>query len=467
MPNEYLMLGDGSITGGQSFLSGLPGQTSSSGGQLRGTALQPIDVSNMPSDITGQFSYEGSPYYLSNTGAVYNQQGDPYGLMFNSGKMYQYSPGAWAGSNEGPYIGTFTDDMFSPYGNGQPTISSPADPAAGAYSMYTLEGLNQETLAAQAGYNPSYKPNYAGPHLQNVTPGGVFNVNGNTAYLTQNMELYNPTNQQVYGSMRPDGTLLDMSGTPIGTVDPVSGRVQVYPQNATGTFSAMGGFNPFGSGSDGENTGGFNPNYGGPTANLANMSIAGTFTSTLGQTAYLTTDGQMVNAQTGQVYGRMLDDGTLVDMSGQVLGKVDQATGAYEIYHNGSQGTFRPTGSGDQLDPDIPYPMDPLTNAFNRPEMQAYLNMLANLSTPEYLAQAAEPFLQNAYQRIGRSGARSSSFSDRLIADSFDRAYLSTVPQLIGGMAAVPGMLATLADPIQEPYQQALDYILALNLGVG
>jgi len=115
------------------------------------------------------------------------------------------------------------------------------------------------------------------------------------------------------------------------------------------------------------------------------------------------------------------------------------------------------TGTGGQFN----YPMNPLADAASQPNIMAQNSLLAMMQQDPYLSGLLQPYLNQAYSAIGRSGMPTSSYTDQMLANIIAPMYLANQQNVLGGYGNLTNQLAQLAATAQEPYQTALNYILS------
>jgi len=114
------------------------------------------------------------------------------------------------------------------------------------------------------------------------------------------------------------------------------------------------------------------------------------------------------------------------------------------------------TGSSD-----FNYPMNPLGDAANQPNIQSQNALLTMMQQDPYLSGILQPYLNQAYSSIGQSGMPNSSYTDRMLAETIAPLYMANQQNVLGGYGNLTNQLAQLAATAQEPYQTALNYILS------
>jgi len=84
-------------------------------------------------------------------------------------------------------------------------------------------------------------------------------------------------------------------------------------------------------------------------------------------------------------------------------------------------------------------------------------NILANLQTPEMMKAAMSPYLNQAYENIGNSGAPSSSYADKLITSGVTQGWLDNTNKTLSGYGNLTGQTKDLTSALTENASNVYD----------
>jgi hypothetical protein len=177
-----------------------------------------------------------------------------------------------------------------------------------------------------------------------------------------------------------------------------------------------------------------------------------------GTSAYLSAGGGLYTP-TGEHFGYL--SGTQIlgapgtPWAGQQIGTYDPANQVYM----GMQGPVQYTPLTQS--PGVNYPMNPLGDVLSMPQIQAQADLLSKMASESYMQSLLKPYISETLASIGRSGLPSSSYADRMIADTIANVYLRNMLNILGGYQALTPQITGLAQVYQQPYRTALDFILS------
>ena len=112
----------------------------------------------------------------------------------------------------------------------------------------------------------------------------------------------------------------------------------------------------------------------------------------------------------------------------------------------------RPTTNTAPLN--IPTPQEAYNWATNLPYFQQMQGILGNMATPESFRQSIDPYLQQAYNAIGRSGIPSSSYADRVLGNLIGSQWAQNQNQQLTGWQNTANQMMPYFTGYQLPYWQ-------------
>ncbi len=113
------------------------------------------------------------------------------------------------------------------------------------------------------------------------------------------------------------------------------------------------------------------------------------------------------------------------------------------------------TGTGGQFN----YPMNPLGDAASQPNIVAQNKLLEMMQTDPYLSGLLQPYLNEAYSAIGKSGMPTSSYTDQMLAQTIAPLYLANQNNVLGGYGALSPQLMGLSQEYRQPFESAMNML--------